>query len=213
MAPPGGSSLTDPTVQISRSGFLKRDSLFKSRAADPRLQQRVSAAEGIVFRPRQPRPAGSAIEPLAPEFAGAPIELPETLGVRGSPVVLIVAPELGIEGFLLLAHRCMSVLLAPCTCTVNFPRRLRAQMCVNPRKSKVLGFFPCRRPDRSQSSSVSLTLSTQLHSVPDRFRPTLERQDECCRDVGTRETLAQRFCPLRFSPASPTLACLTHWLY
>jgi membrane protein len=29
-------------VQISRSGFLKRDSLFKSRATDPRLQQRVS---------------------------------------------------------------------------------------------------------------------------------------------------------------------------
>src|SRR6266704_136246 len=63
------------------------------------------------------------------------------------------------------------------------------------------------------SSSVSLTLSTQLHSVPDRFSPTLERQDECCRDVGTRETLAQRFCPLRFSPASPTLACLLHSLY
>ena len=26
MAPPGISSLTDPTVQISRSGFLKQDS-------------------------------------------------------------------------------------------------------------------------------------------------------------------------------------------
>ncbi len=101
-------------MQISRSGFFKRDSLFKSKVSDPRVQQRVSAEESIVFRPRQPRPAGSAIEPLVPEFAGTPIELPETLRVRGSPVVLIVAPELGIEGFLLLAHRCMSVLLAPC---------------------------------------------------------------------------------------------------
>src|SRR5271157_6601935 len=29
------------------------------------------------------------------------------------------------------------------TCTVNFPFRLRAQMCVKPRKSRVQGFFPC----------------------------------------------------------------------
>jgi hypothetical protein len=30
------------------------------------------------------------------------------------------------------------------TWTVYFPLRLRAQMCVKPRKSKVPGFFPCR---------------------------------------------------------------------
>jgi hypothetical protein len=77
------------------------------------LQQRVLAEQGIVFRPRQPRPARPAIEPLVPEFAGAPIELPEALGVRRSPVVLVVAPELGIEGLRLLVHRHMSVLLAP----------------------------------------------------------------------------------------------------
>ena len=29
------------------------------------------------------------------------------------------------------------------TCTVNFPLRLRAQMCIKPRKLKVAGFFPC----------------------------------------------------------------------
>ena len=31
-------------MQISRSGFLKRDSLLKSRATDPRWQQRVPVA-------------------------------------------------------------------------------------------------------------------------------------------------------------------------
>jgi hypothetical protein len=43
-----GSPLTDPTVQISRSGFLKRDSLLKSRATDPRWQQRVSAEKDVI---------------------------------------------------------------------------------------------------------------------------------------------------------------------
>jgi hypothetical protein len=87
MAPSGWLPLTDP-VQISRSGFLKRDSLLKSRARNPRWQQRVGAEKGVVFRPRQPRPARSAIEPLVPAFAGTPIKLPQTLGVRGSPVIL-----------------------------------------------------------------------------------------------------------------------------
>jgi len=61
MAPSGWLPLTDPTVQISRSGFLKRDSLLKSRATDPRLQQRASAEKGVIVLPRQPRPARSAI--------------------------------------------------------------------------------------------------------------------------------------------------------
>ena len=108
-----GATLTDPAVQISRSGFLKRDSLPRTRGADPRLQQRVSAEKGIVFLPRQPPPASAAIEPLVPESAGAAVELPETLVVRPPPVVLVVAPEFGIEGLLLLVHRFMSVLRAP----------------------------------------------------------------------------------------------------
>ena len=153
-----GSPLTDPTVQISRSGFLKRDSRLKSRATDPRWQQRVAAEKGVIVLPRQPRPARSAIEPLVPELAGTPIKLPETLGVRGSPVVLIVAPELGIEGFLLLAHRCMSVLPAPCADRREAPTEPLAHrshlhgelpstaVCANvrqPEKVEVLGFFPC----------------------------------------------------------------------
>ena len=178
MAPPGGSSLTDPTVQISRSGFLKRDSLFKSRAADPRLQQRVSAEEGIVFRPRQPRPAGSAIEPLVPEFAGAPIELPETLRVRGSPVVLVVAPELGIEGFLLLAHRCMSVLLAPCGDRREAPAEPLAH------RSHLHGELPStaaranvRQPEKVEGAGLllPLPLRTFLCVAPKFHQPCLLR--------------------------------------
>jgi hypothetical protein len=41
------------------------------------------------------------------------IELPEFSVVRRSSVILIVAPELGVEGFLLLVHRCVAVFLAP----------------------------------------------------------------------------------------------------
>jgi hypothetical protein len=127
--------------------------------ADPRRQQRMTAKELFVSLPRHPVSARATIQPLSPDPNNTPIELQKALRVRrAAAVVLVVASELGVEGLLLLVHRCMSVLLAPCgdgreapaepfthrTCTVNFPLRLRAQMCVKPRKSKVPGFFlPC----------------------------------------------------------------------
>ncbi|HXM93298.1 MAG TPA: hypothetical protein VOA64_03440 [Candidatus Dormibacteraeota bacterium] len=63
--------------------------------------------------PRQFLPASSATEPLPPDFADGPIELPKASGVRRTSVILVVASELGIEGLLLLVHRLMAVLLAP----------------------------------------------------------------------------------------------------
>src|SRR5271169_2995602 len=48
------------------------------------------------------------------------IELPDISVVRRSPVILVVAPEFGVEGFLLLTHRHVAVLLAP------FGNRLQA---------------------------------------------------------------------------------------
>jgi hypothetical protein len=41
------------------------------------------------------------------------IELPDTSVVRRSSVILVVTSELAVEGFLLLVHRLVSVLLAP----------------------------------------------------------------------------------------------------
>ena len=94
--------------------------------------------------PRHPLPASSATEPLPPDIADCPKELPETSGVRRASVVLVVAPELGVEGLLLPVHRLMAVLrhhsatavrprrslfFIVRTFTVNFPLRLRAQMC------------------------------------------------------------------------------------
>jgi len=59
MAPTNVSSLTDPAVQISRSGFFKRNSLLHPWVTDPREQQRVPTKESIVVSPRQPRPTCS----------------------------------------------------------------------------------------------------------------------------------------------------------
>ena len=66
-----------------------------------------------VSLPGQAVPPRSSIEPLLPDPHDAPIELQKTLGVRRSSIVLVVASELGVEGFLLLIHRGMSVLLTP----------------------------------------------------------------------------------------------------
>jgi hypothetical protein len=119
----------------------------------------MMSEEFSIFRPRHHLPASSATEPLPPDIADYPRELPEASGVGRSSVILVVAPEHGIEGLLLCVHRFMAVLPAPFghgrqtpseplihrrTFTVNFPLRLRAQMCVKPRKSNVAGFFPSR---------------------------------------------------------------------
>jgi hypothetical protein len=73
----------------------------------------VVTEEFGIFLPRQCLPASSATEPLPPDFADRPIELPEAPGVRWTSVILVVASELGVEGLQLLAHRLMAVLLAP----------------------------------------------------------------------------------------------------
>ena len=65
------------------------------------------------MRPRQFPPASSATEPLPPDLADCPIELPEAPGIRRTSVILVVASELGIEGLLLLVHRLMAMLPAP----------------------------------------------------------------------------------------------------
>ena len=67
--------------------------------------------ECSIFLPRQPSPASATIEPFPPESTDSPIELLYVREVRRSSVVLVVASEFGVEDFLLLIHRLMSVLL------------------------------------------------------------------------------------------------------
>ena len=74
----------------------------------------MTSKELGISLPRQPVSACATIQPLSPDPNDTPIELQKVLKVCRSAVVLVVASELGVEGFLLLVHRCMSVLLAPC---------------------------------------------------------------------------------------------------
>jgi hypothetical protein len=75
------------------------------RMGDPRKQQRMATEEFYIFLPRQFLPASSATEPLPPDMADGPIELPDASGVRRSSVISVVAPELGVEGRLLFVYR------------------------------------------------------------------------------------------------------------
>ena len=81
--------------------------------ADLRRQQRMTTKELFVALPRHPVSARATIQPLSPDPNNTPIELQKALRVCRASVVLVVASELGVEGLLLLVHRCMSVLLAP----------------------------------------------------------------------------------------------------
>src|SRR5208283_4430092 len=115
--------------------------------------------DSVISIPRQRSPACSTTQPLAPDTAYAAIELPDAVIVRRASIVLVVATEFGVQGFLLLGftgvRRCClhqsAIAFSPLrsrlaivfTCTVNPPFRLRAQRCLNPRKSKLSGCFPC----------------------------------------------------------------------
>src|SRR5580658_1731681 len=67
----------------------------------------------VIAIPRQPSPARAATQPFLPDPPDPPIELLETAVVRRSSVVLVVAAEFGVQGFLLLVHRLVPVLSAP----------------------------------------------------------------------------------------------------
>ena len=91
------SSLTDPAVQISRSGFFKRNLLLQARVSRSEVATEGIVEGGRCVEPTSARPTRSAIEPVIPEPTGTAVKLPETRRVRPPPVVLVVAPELGIE--------------------------------------------------------------------------------------------------------------------
>src|SRR6516225_2971427 len=71
---------------------------------------------GTGFRqtsPRQRPPARATAQPRAPHTTDCPVEPPQTAVVRRSSVILVMAAELGIQHFLLFAHRVVPMLLAP----------------------------------------------------------------------------------------------------
>src|SRR5258708_32383313 len=63
--------------------------------------------------PRQPSPARAATQPSPPDTTDRPIYLPETTVVRRSAVILVVAAELGVQGFQLQVHRLVPMFLTP----------------------------------------------------------------------------------------------------
>src|SRR6516225_3537879 len=110
LSPP---SLTPP-CRITAAGSSSRTPCTRPGVHDPRTQQRMLPQDFSIAFPRQPSPACTAAEPFSPDPANSPIELPETAIVRRASVILVVASELGIQGLLLLIHRVVAVLLAPC---------------------------------------------------------------------------------------------------
>jgi hypothetical protein len=67
----------------------------------------------VISIPRQRTRACSTTQPLAPDTTYASIELPDAVVVRRAPIVLVVATEFGVQGFLLLVHWRAPVLFTP----------------------------------------------------------------------------------------------------
>src|SRR5438874_2373664 len=80
---------------------------------DTRQKQRMAAQQLHEVLPHHRPSACSPAEPLVPEPQNEPIEPQQTAVVRRPAVVLVVAPEFGIERRGLILDRVVPVLLAP----------------------------------------------------------------------------------------------------
>ena len=131
----------------------------------------MTLEQPLVANPVERLPARAPVQPRVPEPSNEPIEPLETAIVRRSPVVLVVAPEFGIERRGLMLDRVVPMVLAPLrhrlhTASKAFahgpdvnrkpPPSAAAHTCVKPRKSKVAGFGasgPLGRTERPNARS------------------------------------------------------------
>jgi len=102
-----------PPCRIPAAGSSSGPPCTRSSVHDSRSRQRILAQDFGETPPRQPSPACAATQPVPPYTKDSPIELPETAVVRSTSIVLVVAAEFGIQGFLLPVHRIMSVCPTP----------------------------------------------------------------------------------------------------
>src|SRR6267378_1667648 len=73
----------------------------------------MTLEQPLVATPVERLPARAPVQPHVPEPSNEPIEPLETAIVRRSPVVLVVAPEFGIERRGLMLDRVVPMVLAP----------------------------------------------------------------------------------------------------
>lgn len=73
----------------------------------------MTLEQPLVANPVERLPSRAPVQPHVPEPSNEPIESLETAIVRRSPVVLVVAPEFGIERRGLMLDRVVPMLLAP----------------------------------------------------------------------------------------------------
>src|SRR6266849_9821028 len=81
--------------------------------ADARQEQRMAVEQLLKRVPVKPLPSRAPVQPIAPEPPDEAIEPPQAAKVRRSSVVLVVAPEFGIERCGLILDRVVPMLLAP----------------------------------------------------------------------------------------------------
>src|SRR5881396_4088897 len=73
----------------------------------------MTLEQPLVANPVARLPARAPVQPRVPEPSNEPVEPLETAIVRRTPVVLVVAPEFGVERRGLILDRVVPMLLAP----------------------------------------------------------------------------------------------------
>src|SRR5664280_1563917 len=149
--------------------------------------------DSVISIPPQRSPACSTTQPLAPDTTYASIELPDAVVVRRASIVLVVATEFGVQGFLLLIHWRAPVLFAPvgdCLQPSTEPFGYRLHMhcesslpatgaeVLESKEIEALGLFPlllriprCMAPEFNQPRLLRVQETQDASSRPGELHP------------------------------------------
>jgi hypothetical protein len=109
MAQRGSPPSRTPPCRFPAVGSLGATPRPRPGMCDPRSQQRVLTQDFSKPFPRQRLSPCRAAQPFPPDATDSLMELPNSEVVRASSVVLVMAAELGVQGFLLLVNRIVPV--------------------------------------------------------------------------------------------------------
>src|SRR6266571_1819380 len=142
--------------------------------ANARRKQRMTIEQLLEAVPGKPLPPRAPVQPLVPEPPDEPIEFPQTAEVRRPPVVLVVAPEFGIERRGLVLDRVVPMLLAPLRHRLHTPPKTFADSPdVNREPPPSAARTHMREAEKVEGRRLRRVGSAREHRAAERQQPRL----------------------------------------
>src|SRR5712691_10815899 len=148
----------------------------------------MTLEQPLVANPVERLPARAPGQPRVPEPSNEPIEPLETAIVRRSPVVLVVAPEFGVERRGLMLDRVVPMLLAPLRHRLQTPpKALTHRPDVNREPPPSAARTHVRKTEEVEGRRLGRHGAARERRASERQKPRLrgvQRQAKLCESLG-----------------------------